>query len=108
MEQFSYRSHSILAAARRTACVDYWVPVARVSWDDPEGIRDSVLTGGAAWFKSEEEATLHAVAMARSWIENRGQGFRAVLESSSSPSYEPASVHGVARERSSTINHPRS
>jgi hypothetical protein len=87
MEQSSYRSHSIQAGARRTACVDYWVPVARVSWGDPEGIRHNVLTDGAAWFRSEEEATLHAVAMARNWIENRGQGFRAVLESSSSASH---------------------
>lgn len=74
MEEVLYRSHLIYARAERTACLDYWVPVARVSWDEKGAPRHGVLDGRSAWCKCEEEATLRALTMAKRWIDDRQRG----------------------------------
>jgi hypothetical protein len=69
MEAIFYRYHLIYARAERTACLDYWMPVARVSWDETGAPRQSVLSGHSAWCKSEQEAALYALTMAKRWID---------------------------------------
>ena len=71
MQEFHYQAHSVHADAERTACVDYWRPVARVSWKEAGGTRHSVLSGQSAWCTSPDEATFYAMAMARKWINKR-------------------------------------
>jgi hypothetical protein len=71
MEAIFYRSHLIYARAERTACLDYWVPVARVSRNEKGAAGQTVLDGPSAWCKSEEEATLRALTMAKRWIDDR-------------------------------------
>jgi hypothetical protein len=74
MEEVLYQYHLICARAERTPCLDYWVPVARVSWDEKGAPRQSILSGHSSWCKSEEEAALYALTMAKRWIdERRGQ-----------------------------------
>jgi hypothetical protein len=73
MEEVVYQSHLINPRAERTACLDYWLPIARVSWDEKGAPRQSILSGHSAWCKSEEEATLYALTMARRWIDDRGR-----------------------------------
>jgi hypothetical protein len=71
MQEFDYQSHLVHASAERTACMDYWLPIARVSWKEAGGTRHSVLSGQSAWCTSRDEATFYAVAMARRWIKSR-------------------------------------
>jgi len=73
MEKVLYRSHLIDARAERTACLDYWIPVARVSRDETGAPRQSVIGGHFAWCKNEDEATLYALTTAKRWIDDRAR-----------------------------------
>jgi hypothetical protein len=74
MEAVLYRAHLIYARAQRTSCLDYWLPFARVSWDEKGAPRQSILSGHSSWCKSEDEAALYALTMAKTWIdEHSGQ-----------------------------------
>jgi hypothetical protein len=73
MEEVLYQSHLIYARAERTPCLDYWVPVARVAWNEKGAPCQSILSGHSAWCKSEEEATLYALTLAKRWIDDRSR-----------------------------------
>lgn len=71
MKEVLYQSHLIYARAERTPCLDFWLPVARVSWNEKGAPRQSILSGHYAWCKSEEEATHYALTTAKRWIDDR-------------------------------------
>jgi hypothetical protein len=67
--QERYRSYLIDARAGRTPCLDFWVPIASISWNERGVTRSHVLTGALQSCKNEEEAAVHAIATARMWID---------------------------------------
>jgi len=64
-----YRSYRIHVLTKLNLDSDCWIPHAEVLWEEYGTRRHQRLTGPDDRFKIIDQAELHAVEMAKSWID---------------------------------------
>ena len=64
-----YRSCHVVTVPELNLDADCWIPRADVFWDEHGTRHHQVLTGISDYFKVIDEAEIHALEIARAWID---------------------------------------
>jgi len=64
-----YRSRHVVTVPKLNLDTDCWIPRAEIFWDEQGTRSRQVLTGLSDYYKIIDEAEIHALEIARAWID---------------------------------------